>query len=124
MVLAPRPCGEDVVIARSQRIDVAHRVDVRKLTLQDERADDEVVMTVNVVTAARSAKDLVAEYPQSAEPCAASLIRAKVELSGESELPRDVPRCKSRAGPSTVTCCSRAPRRALRRTFSRLISSR
>src|ERR1700683_5303603 len=80
-MLSARSRREYVVVALAEPIDHAASggVDVRQLALQNEGADDEVVVRVHIVTAARAVKDLVAEHPHRSEPRPAALILVKIE---------------------------------------------
>ena len=66
-MLAAGTRREGVVITRRELIDVAHGVDVRQLPFEHKSADDEVVMAMDVVSAARTAESLVAEGAQATE---------------------------------------------------------
>jgi hypothetical protein len=86
-MLAARSRREHVVVARAEPIDhaAADGVDVGELALQDEAADQEVVVRVHVVAAASAVKDFVAEHPHRSEPRPAALVFVKIE----ARLPRD-----------------------------------
>src|SRR5208283_3991256 len=84
-MLAARSCRERVIVAGPELVDVAHGVDVRELALEHERANDEIVVAVDVVAAPRAAEDFVTEYSHPPEAGAAGLVGSEVEAGVADE---------------------------------------
>src|SRR5271154_341589 len=68
-VLSAGSGREHIVIALPQLIDhaVAGRVDVREFALKDKSTDDEIMVRMHVVAAARAVKNLVTKYADRPE---------------------------------------------------------
>src|ERR1700722_14338143 len=78
-VLAAGPGRKCVKVSGGQLIDVSHRVDVRQLTLQYECANDEGVVSMDVVAASRPTEGLIAEHAHPTEGRATCLIGSEVK---------------------------------------------
>src|ERR1700722_2919828 len=78
-VFSSGPGGKRVKVPRGQLIDVSHRIDMRQLTLQYECANDEVVVSMDVVAASRPTEGLIAEHAHPTEGRATCLIGSEVK---------------------------------------------
>ncbi len=80
-MLAAGARREHVVVALVELIDCAFArgVEVREFALKHEGADDEVMVRMHVVAAARAVKRLVAEHAHGAEARSAALVVMEIE---------------------------------------------
>src|SRR5271170_5188270 len=78
-MLAAGPSRKSVEIPRRQLIDVSYGIDVRQLSLQHKCTNDEVVVTVNVVSTSGPAEGLIAEHAHPPEVGATRLVWPEIE---------------------------------------------